>query len=39
MAHDEPVRRDVLQSLAAFSFAAVLAQASESTAQTPGSPV
>jgi quercetin dioxygenase-like cupin family protein len=39
MTHDQLVRRDVLQSLAAVPLAALLAQAGEATAQTPSSPV
>jgi quercetin dioxygenase-like cupin family protein len=39
MTYDQLVRRDVLQSLAALPLAALLAQASEATAQTPSSPV
>jgi quercetin dioxygenase-like cupin family protein len=39
MTHDRPVRRDVLQSLAALPLATFLAPASEATAQTPDSPV
>ena len=35
MTHDELVRRDILQSLAALPLAALLTQASEATAQTP----
>ena len=35
MTHDELVRRDILQSLAALPLAALLAQSSEATAQTP----
>jgi quercetin dioxygenase-like cupin family protein len=39
MANDEPIRRDVLQALAAVPFMALLAQASEGRAQVGVSPV
>ena len=39
MRNDEPVRRDVLQGLAAMPLAALLAQTGQAAAQPPGSPV
>lgn len=39
MRNDEPIRRDVLQGLAAMPLAALLAQAGQANAQSAGSPV
>jgi len=39
MTNDEPIRRDVLQTIAAVPFLALLARAGEARAQTGASPV